>query len=106
MSTPAGEQVQTRYLVELRGSAEGWGALEELAEHARSTAAELRREGTRVLFLRTIFVPEDEACFLLYEAPSAKTAAEAAERAALTVVGVREAVQTGPVESTKRREKQ
>ncbi len=34
-------------------------------------------------FVRSVFVPEDEACFYLYEAPSAEAVREAARRAAL-----------------------
>lgn len=33
--------------------------------------------------LRSIFVPEDETCFLLYEAPSAIAVADAVRRAGL-----------------------
>ena len=33
--------------------------------------------------LRSIFVPEDETCFLLYEATSAEVVAEAMQRAGL-----------------------
>jgi hypothetical protein len=36
-----------------------------------------------VRFLRSIFVPEDGACFLLYEGPSAESVRAAARRAEL-----------------------
>jgi hypothetical protein len=42
-------------------------------------------EGTPVRYLRSIFVPEDEICFLLYEAGSADAVREAALRARLPV---------------------
>ena len=44
-------------------------------------AAELSVEGTSVRYVRSIFVPKDETCFLLYEAGSADDVREAASRA-------------------------
>jgi hypothetical protein len=49
----------------------------------------MRREGTPVRFLRSIFVPEDDTCFLLYEAPSARSVRQAAGRAGLVPKGTR-----------------
>jgi hypothetical protein len=43
----------------------------------------MRREGQQVRFLRSVFVPEDDACFLLYEGPSAESVRAAALRAKL-----------------------
>ena len=48
---------------------------------ARSAAEALTQE--RIRFERSIHVPEDEICFFVFEAPSARTAALVAERAAL-----------------------
>jgi len=39
-----------------------------------------------------VFVPEDEACFYVYEAPSADDVREAARRAELPLVSVVEAI--------------
>ena len=55
---------------------------------ARSAAEEL----TRVRFDRAIHVPEDEICFYVFEAPAARDAALAAERAGLYPLRVVEAV--------------
>jgi hypothetical protein len=52
----------------------------------------MTREGTDVRFLRSIFVPEDETCFYLFEATSADTVREAAARAGLAFGRVAEAV--------------
>jgi hypothetical protein len=52
----------------------------------------MRREGTRVRFLRSVYVPEDDACFQLYEAASAEAVREAAERAELSFAGLTEVV--------------
>ena len=64
-------------------------------ERAASAAEELTREGTRVSFDRTIYVPEDEICFFVVEAPSGRDAARAAERAQLDPFRVVEAVASG-----------
>jgi SAM-dependent methyltransferase len=53
------------------------------AERAEQASAELAREGRQVRCVRSIFVPEDETCFLLYEATSADLVAEAVQRAGL-----------------------
>ena len=59
---------------------------------ARSAAAELTRERMRVRFDRAIHVPEDETCFYVFDAPSVREAALAAERAGLEPLRVVEAV--------------
>jgi hypothetical protein len=73
----------SHYLVELRPSRLGWSELETLTARARDSAAELRRAGSDVRFLRAVFVPEDETCFFLYEGESQLVVREAAGRAGL-----------------------
>jgi hypothetical protein len=83
------------YLVETylaRGDAGGRAARER---RARSVAEELTRQGRSVRFDRSIHVPEDEICFFVFEAPSTRVAALAAERAALDPIRVVEAVPSG-----------
>ena len=80
------------YLVETylaRGSA---GERTARERRARSAAEELTRERTRVRFERSIHVPEDEICFFVFDAPSAREAARVAQRAGLDPVRVVEAV--------------
>jgi hypothetical protein len=80
------------YLVETylaRGQA-GERATRE--RRARSVAEELTRERTRVCFDRSIHVPEDEICFFVFDAPSGRDAALAAQRAGLDPIRVVEAV--------------
>jgi hypothetical protein len=72
-----------RYLVELYLSRVGSDGLEPAAERARSAAEEMEQEGLPVRWLRTIYVPEDETCFYLYEAGSAEVVRRAAARAGL-----------------------
>jgi hypothetical protein len=79
------------YLVETylaRGQAGEPAARER---RARSAAEEL----TRVSFDRAIHIPEDEICFYVFEAPAARDAALAAERAGLDPLRVVEAVSFG-----------
>ena len=58
-------------------------AIERDAERVRLAAEEQTRRGIPVRFLRTIFVPDDETCFLLFEASSAEAVRDAADLAAL-----------------------
>jgi hypothetical protein len=53
----------------------------------------MRLEGEHIRFLRSIFVPEDDACFFLYEGSSAQAVKAAAIRAELGVLRVDEALQ-------------
>lgn len=78
------------FLVELYVSRTDPEAVARDAERARAASAELTREGTPVRFLRSIFVPEDETCFFLFEAGAVDVVREAARRAALTFEHVAE----------------
>ena len=83
------------YLVETylaRGDAGGRAACER---RARSVAAQLTGQGTRIRFDRTIHLPEDEICFFVFEAPSGRDAALAAQRAELGPLRVVEAISSG-----------
>ena len=80
------------YLVETylaRGQAGERSARER---RARSAADELTRGTTRVRYDRSIHVPEDEICFFVFDAPSGREAALAAQRAELEPVRVVEAI--------------
>jgi hypothetical protein len=55
-------------------------------------ADQLTREGDRVQLLRSVFVPEDETCFFLFEAESREAVAEAARRCGLRFERLVEAV--------------
>ena len=59
--------------------------MQEAAARAREATEQMRREGEGVRFLRSVFVPEDEACFFLFEGPSAQSVRTAALRARLGV---------------------
>jgi hypothetical protein len=70
------------FLVEFYVSRQDAGSAER-AERARLGADALTREGRPVRYLRTIVVPEDETCYLLFEASSVDFVREATARAAL-----------------------
>jgi hypothetical protein len=80
------------YLVETylaRGRAGERAARER---RARSAAEELTHGRRRVRLDRAIYVPEDEICFFVFDAPSGRDAALAAERAGLDSIRVVEVV--------------
>jgi hypothetical protein len=87
MATPS------RYLVELATPGSGWQDLQQLTSRARAGAEEMSREGVAIRFLRSIFVPEDESCFFLYEGDSIETVGEAGRRAQLHIVRIGETLQ-------------
>lgn len=80
------------FLIEVYLSRGDSAAVERNAERARLAARELTREGTPVRYLRSIFVPEDETCFVLLQADAAEAAGEAARRAGLSFERLAEAV--------------
>jgi len=80
------------YLVETylaRGRAGERAARER---RASSAAEELTKGTSRVRFERSIYVPEDEICFFVFDAPSGREAVLAAERAELDSIRVVEVV--------------
>jgi hypothetical protein len=52
-------------------------------QSARVAAEELTRRGTPVHYCRSIFVPSEETCFVLFEAESADAVRDAARLVAL-----------------------
>jgi hypothetical protein len=80
------------YLVETylaRGHAGERAARER---RACSAADELTQATTRIRFERSIHIPEDEICLFVFDAPSGRDAALAAQRAELDPIRVVEAV--------------
>jgi len=71
------------YLVELYVAQGDHTAAQHHVALAEQAGADLSREGRAVRYLRSIFVPEDETCFLLYESDSADLVTEAVARAGL-----------------------
>ena len=71
------------FLIECYAARTDGAAIERDEQRARLAAGELTREGTPIRLVRSIFVPEDETCFYLYEAETVEAVREAARRAAL-----------------------
>lgn len=94
----------SEFLVEVYRPRVAASAAEPGVEDLCRAAEELTREGTQVGFLRSIFVPEEETCFYLFQASSVEAVRAAAARAGLRferVTGaVSEAAQTGAAQST------
>jgi hypothetical protein len=68
------------------------GELRAHERRARAAARELSRQGTPIRFMRSIFMPADEICFYVFEAPSAEAVGVVCERAALRFARIVEAV--------------
>jgi len=87
------------YLVETylaRGQAGERAARER---RARSAAQQLTQESASVSFECSIYVPEDEICFFVFDAPSGRAAALLAHRSGLEPIRVVEAVSSGKEET-------
>jgi hypothetical protein len=69
------------YLVEVYLPRRDEAALADAAMRAGAASEQLASEGKHVRYLRTIFVPQDEICFHLYEAQGAEAVGEASLRA-------------------------
>ena len=71
------------YLVELYVAQGDHTVAQHHVAVAERAGADLTREGRAVRYLQSFFVPEDETCFLLYEADSVDLVTEAVGRAGL-----------------------
>jgi hypothetical protein len=80
------------YLVETYLASGHAGERAARERRARSAAEELTKGTLGVRFERSIHIPEDEICFFVFDAPSGREAALAAERAELDPIRVVEAV--------------
>ena len=70
----------TRFLVEAYTTA---GHLADVEQRARDAADEVSRSGIPVRYVRSIYVPEDEICFHLFDAESVGAVRTVTERAQL-----------------------
>ena len=66
------------FMVELYVSREDAGAVERAAHLTHRAAQQMTRLGTPVRYLRSIYVRDDETCFLLYSADTADAVRKAA----------------------------
>jgi uncharacterized protein DUF4242 len=84
----------TEFLLELYVARDDARAVERETARAREAADELRRAGTPVRYVRSIYIPEDETCFFVYEAGTREAVRDAASRARLPVERILETVPT------------
>jgi hypothetical protein len=71
------------YLVETYASKLRVNEARAAGRRARAAAEQLSQEGTRVRYVRTTFLPEDETCFHVFEAASEEAVGEACRRAGI-----------------------
>ena len=95
-----------QYLVEIYLPGCNEAALAGAAVRARVASEQLSSEGKHVRYLRTIFVPQDEICFHLYEAQAADVVGEASLRAQIAYERIVRAVSVGRSESDRTTQKE
>jgi hypothetical protein len=93
-----------QYLVELYQPQRDGAALADAAMRARDASEQLMSEGKHVRYLRTIFVPQDEICFHLYEAQAADVVGEASLRAQIAYERIVRAISLDSGESDQTRQ--
>ena len=67
--------------------------LKAAAQRAKSTTATMTNEGTPIRYMRSIFVPNEEKCYCLFDGPSEDAVMEANDRANIPYERVTEAIQ-------------
>jgi hypothetical protein len=86
----------TRYLVELYRPSSDAETLRGVADRLSASAGQLTGEGTPVRYLDTIYLPGDETCLHLLDAPCEADVRAVVERAAIEVDRVVLAEQIDP----------
>jgi cell division inhibitor SulA len=66
--------------------------LTEAARRARRAASEMRAEGSAIRFVKSAFVPAEDALICLFDAPSSELVMELSRRSGLPVERIVEAV--------------
>lgn len=63
---------------------------------ARAAAEKFSREGVPMRYVRTMFLPDDETCFHLFEAPAPAAVEEVSRQAALGHARIVPAIEASP----------
>jgi hypothetical protein len=84
----------TDYLLELYVAQADAQAVAGDALRVRRASEERTRQGTHVRYLRSIFVPDDETCLMIFEAASAEAVRDVARLADLSFDHVSLAIQS------------
>jgi hypothetical protein len=82
----------TQFLVEVFTARVNAGKLAAVERRATLAAKRVSNGDREVQFVRATYIPEDEVCFFVFDAPSDRAAALAARRAGLEPTRVVEAV--------------
>ncbi|HET9879339.1 MAG TPA: hypothetical protein VFQ81_08565 [Candidatus Limnocylindria bacterium] len=98
---PAADRVRT-FLAECYAPDIARSDVEAIGHRAATAAAELRREGRAIEYVRALFVPGDDAVFHVFTADVIDTVHEAGQRAAMSFARV---VESETVEATRPRER-
>jgi hypothetical protein len=88
----------TQFLVEVFTPRANAGKLATAERRAVQAAGHLSGPDGEVHFVRATYIPEDEICFFVFDAPSGREAALATRRAGLEPIRVVEAVSSGQEE--------
>ena len=75
------QRTQGRFLLELRQADAGFEDIQSVSARSRAACDELSAQSRAIRFLRSVFIPEDGSCFLLFEASSAPDVIDAVRRA-------------------------
>jgi len=81
-----------RYLVDVPPPPDGAIDVQGLAARSRKACEAVSGEGTPVRLLRTVFVPDDGSCLLVFEARDPSAVRSASERAGVSIDRVAEAI--------------
>jgi hypothetical protein len=82
----------TQFLVEVFTPRTTAGSLATSERRAKLAARGLSTADGELRFVRATYIPEDEICFFVFDAPSVREAALVAQRAGLEPIRVVEAV--------------
>ncbi|HWJ43783.1 MAG TPA: hypothetical protein VNR63_00240 [Gaiellaceae bacterium] len=85
----------TQFVVEVFTPRAHAGDLAAAERNAISAARQLSIAKGAVRYVRATYIPEDEICFFVFDAPSGREAALVARRAGLEPIRVVEAVSSG-----------
>lgn len=88
----------TQFFIEVFTPRANAGQLAAAERRAISAARRLSNADRAVEFVRATYIPEDELCFFVFDAPSGRDAALVAQRAGLAAIRVVEAVSSGQEE--------
>jgi hypothetical protein len=84
MSQNANSRTIGRFLLELHPESDaGFEDIQALSDRSRAACDEVPEQSGAIRFLRSLFIPEDGSCLLLFEASSAVDVLDAVRRAGM-----------------------